>query len=103
MNCFVCFQSAPHVTIDEKLRNLLKATPGEVLQYAVIEGKLLLTESGVSQDFVLNLLSACLFEGTVRPVSESLRSQSHQDVVGVLQKFTLKEHRLVWSGLSRSW
>ncbi|KAF6728499.1 Mitochondrial ubiquitin ligase activator of nfkb 1-A [Oryzias melastigma] len=71
-------ESAPHVTIDEKLRNLLKATPGEVLQYAVIEG-------------------------TVRPVSESLRSQSHQDVVGVLQKFTLKEHRLVWSGLSRSW
>ncbi|XP_020566701.1 mitochondrial ubiquitin ligase activator of nfkb 1-A isoform X1 [Oryzias latipes] len=71
-------ENAPHFTIDGKLRNLLKATPGEALQYAVIEG-------------------------SVKPAGEPLRSNSHQDIVGVLQKFTLKEHRLVWSGISRSW
>lgn len=32
------YQSAPHFTVDGKLKELLKVTPGACLQYAVIEG-----------------------------------------------------------------
>lgn len=36
----VCFcQDAPHLTIDDKLKGILKATAGGSLQYVVIEGK----------------------------------------------------------------
>lgn len=35
----VCFcQDAPHLAIDDKLKDILKATAGESLQYVVIEG-----------------------------------------------------------------
>lgn len=35
----VCFcQDAPHLTIDDKLKDILKATAGGRLQYVVIEG-----------------------------------------------------------------
>ncbi|XP_047224416.1 mitochondrial ubiquitin ligase activator of nfkb 1-A [Girardinichthys multiradiatus] len=70
--------NAPHVSIDGKLKDLLKVTPGARLQYAVVEG-------------------------TVKPVDEPLTSQFHKDISGVLQKFTIKEHRLVWSSISRTW
>lgn len=33
-----CCQDAPHFTIDGKLKDILKVTPGACLQYAVIEG-----------------------------------------------------------------
>ncbi|MEQ2295465.1 hypothetical protein AMECASPLE_014635, partial [Ameca splendens] len=69
--------NAPHVGIDGKLKDLLKVTPGARLQYAVVEG-------------------------TVKPVDEPLTSQFHKDISGVLQKFTIKEHRLVWSSISRT-
>ncbi|XP_027141282.1 mitochondrial ubiquitin ligase activator of nfkb 1-A isoform X1 [Larimichthys crocea] len=69
---------APHFTIDGKLKDILKVTPGACLQYAVIEG-------------------------AVRPVGEPLTSQFQKEIVGVLQKFLLREHRLVWNGLSRTW
>lgn len=36
----VCFcQDAPHLTIDDKLKGILRATAGGSLQYVVIEGK----------------------------------------------------------------
>ncbi|XP_023261173.1 mitochondrial ubiquitin ligase activator of nfkb 1-A-like [Seriola lalandi dorsalis] len=69
---------APHFTIDGKLKDILKATPGACLQYAVIEG-------------------------AVQPVGEPLRSHFQKEIVGVLQKFMLREHRLVWNSLSGSW
>ncbi|XP_035526473.1 mitochondrial ubiquitin ligase activator of nfkb 1-A [Morone saxatilis] len=69
---------APHFTIDGKLKDILKVTPGACLQYAVIEG-------------------------AVQPAGEPLMSHFQKEVVGVLQKFMLKEHRLVWNSLSRSW
>ncbi|XP_041660306.1 mitochondrial ubiquitin ligase activator of nfkb 1-A [Cheilinus undulatus] len=69
---------APHFNIDSKLGDILKATPGACLQYAVIEGP-------------------------VQPIGEPLKSHFHKDLVGVLQKFKLTEHRLVWNGLSRTW
>ncbi|KAM9719566.1 mitochondrial ubiquitin ligase activator of nfkb 1-A [Menidia menidia] len=70
--------NAPHFALDGKLKDLLKVTPGACLRYAVIEG-------------------------TVKPVGEPLTSHFHKEIFGVLQKFILKEHRLVWSGLSRTW
>ncbi|XP_026230887.1 mitochondrial ubiquitin ligase activator of nfkb 1-A isoform X2 [Anabas testudineus] len=69
---------APHFTIDKKLKDILKATPGAYLQYAVIEG-------------------------TVRPLGEPLTSPFQKEIVGVLHKFMLTEHRLVWNSLSHSW
>ncbi|XP_074544774.1 mitochondrial ubiquitin ligase activator of nfkb 1-A [Halichoeres trimaculatus] len=69
---------APHFDIDNKLRDILKVTPGACLQYAVIEG-------------------------AVQPVGEPLTSHFQKDIAGVLQKFCLKEHRLVWNSISRTW
>ncbi|XP_070701305.1 mitochondrial ubiquitin ligase activator of nfkb 1-A [Pempheris klunzingeri] len=69
---------APHFTTDGKLKDILKVTPGACLQYAVIEG-------------------------AVQPVGEPLRSHFQKEIVGVMQKFMLREHRLVWNGLSRTW
>ncbi|XP_026169302.1 mitochondrial ubiquitin ligase activator of nfkb 1-A [Mastacembelus armatus] len=69
---------APHLIIDGNLKNILKVTPGACLQYAVIEG-------------------------AVRPVGEPLTSHFQKEIVGVLQKFMLREHRLLWNSLSRTW
>ena len=41
--------------------------------------------------------------GAVQPVGEPLSSHFQKECVGVLQKFTLKEHRLLWNSLTRSW
>ncbi|XP_032422472.1 mitochondrial ubiquitin ligase activator of nfkb 1-A [Xiphophorus hellerii] len=71
-------ENAPHISIDGKLKDLLKVTPGGCLQYAVVEG-------------------------TVKPVDEPLTSHFNKDISGVLQKFTIKEHRLIWSSISRTW
>ncbi|XP_068605224.1 mitochondrial ubiquitin ligase activator of nfkb 1-A [Brachionichthys hirsutus] len=68
---------APRFSIDGELKDILKATPGACLQYAVIEG-------------------------TVQPVDEPLMSY-FQKGVGVLQKFNLREHRLVWDRLIQKW
>ncbi|KAF3699288.1 Mitochondrial ubiquitin ligase activator of nfkb 1-A [Channa argus] len=69
---------APHLTIDRQLKDILKVTPGACLQYAVIEG-------------------------TVQPVGEPLISSYQKEIAGVLQKFMLSEHRLVWNSLSNTW
>ncbi|XP_076600220.1 mitochondrial ubiquitin ligase activator of nfkb 1-A [Chaetodon auriga] len=69
---------APHFTIDGKLKDILKVTPGACLQYAVIEG-------------------------AVQPVGEPLTCHFQREIAGVLQKFMLREHRLVWNSLSRTW
>ncbi|KAI4810229.1 hypothetical protein KUCAC02_019070 [Chaenocephalus aceratus] len=69
---------APHFTIDGKLKDILKVTPGACLQYAVIEG-------------------------AVQPVGEPLTSSFQKEIFGVLQKVLLREHRLVWNSLSRTW
>ncbi|XP_054870581.1 mitochondrial ubiquitin ligase activator of nfkb 1-A isoform X2 [Amphiprion ocellaris] len=69
---------APHFTIDRRLKDILKVTPGASLQYAVVEG-------------------------VVKPEGEPLKSDFHKEISGVLQKFLLREHRLVWNGFSRRW
>ncbi|KAL3055080.1 hypothetical protein OYC64_017897 [Pagothenia borchgrevinki] len=71
-------EGAPHFTIDGKLKDILKVTPGACLQYAVIEG-------------------------AVQPVGEPLTSSFQKEKLGVLQKILLREHRLLWNSLSRTW
>lgn len=108
------YQSAPHFTVDGKLKELLKVTPGACLQYAVIEGNqtfYLVLYKGL-QNFFLCCKShnsyshhcLCIYViGTVKSEKEPLASHFHKEIFGVLQKFTLKEHKLVWSGVSRTW
>ncbi|XP_007231680.3 mitochondrial ubiquitin ligase activator of nfkb 1-A [Astyanax mexicanus] len=69
---------APHIALNEELVDLLNATPGKCLQYVVVEG-------------------------TVHPVGEPLRSQFQEGTVGVMQKLVLREHKLVWNNLARTW
>ncbi|XP_028330859.1 mitochondrial ubiquitin ligase activator of nfkb 1-A-like [Gouania willdenowi] len=69
---------ALHLPIDESLKDLIRVTPGESLQYAVIEG-------------------------TVKSIGEPLRSQFYTNTLGVLQKFTLCDYWLQWNSTSRSW
>ncbi|XP_028327884.1 mitochondrial ubiquitin ligase activator of nfkb 1-A-like [Gouania willdenowi] len=69
---------APILPIDENLRNLIIDTPGESLQYVVIEG-------------------------TVKSIDEPLRSLFFKDTLGVLQRFMLQEPRLQWNSLSLKW
>ncbi|XP_038164514.1 mitochondrial ubiquitin ligase activator of nfkb 1-A [Cyprinodon tularosa] len=71
-------ENAPRISIDGKLKDLLNVTPGACLNYAVVEG-------------------------TVKAVGEPLKSQCHKEISGVFQKFTIKEHRIVWSSFSRTW
>ncbi|XP_008279436.1 mitochondrial ubiquitin ligase activator of nfkb 1-A [Stegastes partitus] len=70
--------NAPHFIIDGTLRDVLKVTPQAYLQYAVIEG-------------------------VVKPEGEPLKSDFHKEISGVLQKFVLREHRLVWNSFLRRW
>ncbi|XP_017277633.1 mitochondrial ubiquitin ligase activator of nfkb 1-A [Kryptolebias marmoratus] len=71
-------ENAPRFTVDEKLKELLKVTQGACLQYAVIEG-------------------------TVKSEEKPLTSQFQKEIFGVFQKFTLKEHKLMWNGILRTW
>lgn len=41
---FLLLQNAPHLPIDGKLKDILKATPGACLTYAVIEGNQAFTD-----------------------------------------------------------
>lgn len=103
-------QIAPHLSIDSQLKDILKATPGACLKYAIIEGNQLFTDL---YPHLLNVniavcdskpLGSLYFPpGTVQPVGEPLMSHFQKETAGVLQKFTLSEHRLVWSNLTRTW
>ncbi|XP_028254261.1 mitochondrial ubiquitin ligase activator of nfkb 1-A-like [Parambassis ranga] len=66
--------NASHINIDGNLKDTLEVTPGARLQYAVVEG-------------------------VVEPVGEPLRSQCHEDIVGVVHKVEVTEPRLGLSSL----
>lgn len=70
--------AAPKIAINKNLLERLDSTPGKCMQYVVMEG-------------------------TVQPVGETLRSQFKERSVGVIQKLVLREHRLVWNSLARTW
>lgn len=69
---------APQLALNDELANLLNQAPGKCLQYVVIEG-------------------------AVQPIGEPLRSQFQEGSVGVIQKLVLREHKLVWNSLARTW
>ncbi|XP_030631390.1 mitochondrial ubiquitin ligase activator of nfkb 1-A [Chanos chanos] len=69
---------APQLPLNEKLADILNTTPGKCLQYVVIEG-------------------------VVQPAGEPLRSQFQEGSVGVIQRLVLREHKLVWNALARTW
>uniref|UniRef100_UPI00398E7165 mitochondrial ubiquitin ligase activator of nfkb 1-A n=1 Tax=Pristiophorus japonicus TaxID=55135 RepID=UPI00398E7165 len=71
-------KEAPQFQINKQLVEFLNGTPGKCVQYAVVEG-------------------------ITRPVGESLRSHYHDDCTGVMQRLILKEHKLIWNNLARSW
>uniref|UniRef100_A0A3Q0R7R3 RING-type E3 ubiquitin transferase n=1 Tax=Amphilophus citrinellus TaxID=61819 RepID=A0A3Q0R7R3_AMPCI len=64
--------------VNKSLKAILKHTPGARLEYVVIEG-------------------------AVEPAGRPLMSQYNRDAVGVLRTFMVKDHRLLWNGISRSW
>ncbi|XP_041038702.1 mitochondrial ubiquitin ligase activator of nfkb 1-A isoform X1 [Carcharodon carcharias] len=71
-------KEAPKFQINKQLVEFLNATPGNCVEYAVVEG-------------------------ITRPVGESLRSHYQDDCTGVMQRLILKEHKLIWNNLARSW
>lgn len=52
-----------------------------------------------SASFPRSLFSA----GTVQPIEEPLSSQFKEGTLGVIQKLILREHKLVWNSLARTW
>uniref|UniRef100_A0A8C3BCQ0 MUL1A ligase n=1 Tax=Cairina moschata TaxID=8855 RepID=A0A8C3BCQ0_CAIMO len=71
-------QEAPKLPVGEELPALVSAAPGSCLPYVALEG-------------------------VVLPAKAALCSQYHGGMQGVIQKLLLKEHRLVWNSLARSW
>ncbi|XP_074860204.1 mitochondrial ubiquitin ligase activator of nfkb 1-A-like [Carettochelys insculpta] len=71
-------QEAPKLQVDDSLPERLSATSGQCLHYVALEG-------------------------IVLPAKAALSSQHHEELRGVIQKLVLKEHRLVWNSLARSW
>lgn len=41
--------------------------------------------------------------GIVLPAQAALTSHYHEGLQGVIQKLLLREHRLIWNSLVRSW
>uniref|UniRef100_A0A8D0HA37 RING-type E3 ubiquitin transferase n=1 Tax=Sphenodon punctatus TaxID=8508 RepID=A0A8D0HA37_SPHPU len=71
-------QEAPKLQVDDHLPEVLSASSKGCRRYVAIEG-------------------------IVLPAGAALTSQYHEELQGVIQKLVLKEHRLVWNSLARSW
>lgn len=108
----LCCQDAPHFDISGNLKNILKVSPENCLQYAVIEGNYPFNSFSVKSWSIFSCsfcffthfcLHVCMFIGIVQPIGEPLKSQFQNETVGVLQKFMLREHKLLWNGLSHTW
>ncbi|KFQ41461.1 Mitochondrial ubiquitin ligase activator of nfkb 1-A, partial [Nestor notabilis] len=69
-------QEAPKLQVDDDLPALVSAADGRCLPYVALEAI------------------------TMR---DCLPSHYHERLQGVIQKLLLKEHRLVWNSLARSW
>ncbi|NWW50729.1 MUL1A ligase, partial [Pedionomus torquatus] len=72
------FQEAPKLQVDDNLPALVSAADGRCLPYVALEG-------------------------IVLPAKAALTSHYHAGLQGVIQKLLLKEHRLIWNSLARSW
>ncbi|NXA51150.1 MUL1A ligase, partial [Nothocercus julius] len=71
-------QEAPKLRVDDDLPALVSAADGRCLSYVALEG-------------------------IVLPAKATLSSHYHEEMQGVIQKLLLKEHRLIWNSLARSW
>uniref|UniRef100_A0A8D0KPE1 RING-type E3 ubiquitin transferase n=1 Tax=Salvator merianae TaxID=96440 RepID=A0A8D0KPE1_SALMN len=71
-------QEAPKLQVSESLPDILSATGSSCLQYVAIEG-------------------------VVQPTEAALTSPYHNELQGVIERLVLKEHRLIWNSLARSW
>ncbi|KAK9401378.1 mitochondrial ubiquitin ligase activator of nfkb 1-A-like [Crotalus adamanteus] len=71
-------QGAPKLQVTSDLPGLLSAAGGNCLPYVVLEG-------------------------VVQPVEAALTSPYHKELQGVIERLILKEHRLIWNSLARSW
>nr|XP_056706219.1 mitochondrial ubiquitin ligase activator of nfkb 1-A-like [Euleptes europaea] len=71
-------QEAPKLQVGDDLSSILSATGSGCLRYAAIEG-------------------------IVQPAEAALTSPYHKELQGVIERLVLKEHRLVWNSLARSW
>ncbi|KAM7108220.1 mitochondrial ubiquitin ligase activator of nfkb 1-A-like isoform 1-T1 [Ciconia maguari] len=71
-------QEAPKLQVDDNLPALVSAADGRCLPYVALEG-------------------------IVLPAKAALTSHYHEGLQGVIQKLLLKEHRLIWNALARSW
>ncbi|KFV92060.1 Mitochondrial ubiquitin ligase activator of nfkb 1-A, partial [Fulmarus glacialis] len=74
-------QEAPKLQVDDDLPALVSAADGRCLPYVALE--------------------AILHRG--RPAKAAVPSHYHEGLQGVIQKLLLKEHRLIWNSLARSW
>nr|XP_060623371.1 mitochondrial ubiquitin ligase activator of nfkb 1-A-like [Anolis sagrei ordinatus] len=71
-------QEAPKLQVNANLPSILSATDSGCLDYVVIEG-------------------------VVQPAEAPLTSPYHRELQGVIERLMLKEHRLIWNSLARSW
>ncbi|XP_030041717.1 mitochondrial ubiquitin ligase activator of NFKB 1 [Microcaecilia unicolor] len=71
-------KGATRVSLDEDLQKVLMEAPGKCIPYAVIEG-------------------------VVRAVKETLSSQFVESCKGVIQRLSLKEHKMVWNRTTHLW
>uniref|UniRef100_A0A8C3Y2H2 endothelin-converting enzyme 1 n=1 Tax=Catharus ustulatus TaxID=91951 RepID=A0A8C3Y2H2_CATUS len=71
-------QEAPKLQVDDNLPALVSAAEGRCLPYVALEG-------------------------IVLPAQAALTSHYHEGLQGVIQKLLLREHRLIWNSLVRSW
>uniref|UniRef100_A0A8D2L4G3 Uncharacterized protein n=1 Tax=Varanus komodoensis TaxID=61221 RepID=A0A8D2L4G3_VARKO len=71
-------QEAPKLQVGSSLPSILTATGSGCLHYVAIEG-------------------------VVQPADVALASPYHRELQGVIERLVLKEHRLIWNSLARSW
>ncbi|XP_029434834.1 mitochondrial ubiquitin ligase activator of NFKB 1 [Rhinatrema bivittatum] len=71
-------KGATRLSLDEDLQRILMEAPGKCIPYAVIEG-------------------------VVRSVKETLSSPFVESCRGVIQRLSLKEHKMVWNRTTHLW
>ncbi|NWH78149.1 MUL1A ligase, partial [Piaya cayana] len=100
-----CIQEAPKLQVDDDLPALVSAADGRCLPYVALEGKESLWPHNEGRGWDLLLQMRCIPRslGIVLPAKAALTSHYHEGLQGVIQKLLLKEYRLIWNSLARSW